>query len=331
MEKAVVVTTINHITKGVDKFASFDGWDTILIGDKKTPNIRSRGRSNLHFLSLEDQKEKGWALSHLLPENHYARKNLGYLTALEAGAKKIADTDDDNIPYDSWREQMHVENRKVRVIKSPVFPNVYSLFTDHHVWPRGYPLDRILDGQEVSLTDEVLSNSDIGVVQGLADLEPDVDAIYRLVLGKEITFNDHPPVALDAFVYSPFNSQNTLWHADVAALMYLPSTVTFRFTDILRSYVAQRGLWAIGKNVVFTGASVKQERNPHNLMADFQSEIPCYRDIDKVVETLNTLTLSGNPEVDLITMYEALEGKEIVDREEITLIDAWLDDLQEVK
>ena len=32
----------------------------------------------------------------LLPWNHYARKMLGYLKAMEAGASILVDTDDDN-------------------------------------------------------------------------------------------------------------------------------------------------------------------------------------------------------------------------------------------
>ena len=37
-----------------------------------------------------------------LPENHYCRKMYGYLHAIHHGAEIIVDTDDDNIPYDTF-------------------------------------------------------------------------------------------------------------------------------------------------------------------------------------------------------------------------------------
>ena len=40
----------------------------------------------------------------------------------------------------------------------------------------------------------------------------------------------------------------------VARLMYLPSTCTFRMTDIWRSLIAQRCLWELGQGVVFHAA-----------------------------------------------------------------------------
>ena len=41
--------------------------------------------------------------------------------------------------------------------------------------------------------------------------------------------------------------------------MYLPTFVTFRFTDILRSYVAQPIMWNAGYRLGFTNATVTQK------------------------------------------------------------------------
>ena len=52
--------------------------------------------------------------------------------------------------------------------------------------------------------------------------------------------------------------------------MYLPAFVSFRFTDILRGYVAQRIMWDYGLRLGFLPPNVFQKRNEHDLMADFR-------------------------------------------------------------
>jgi hypothetical protein len=71
--------------------------------------------------------------------------------------------------------------------------------------------------------------------QGIADENPDVDAIYRLILPLPQNFAKDVCVALARGSWSPFNSQNTMWWKYAAPLMYLPSYRNFRITDIWRS------------------------------------------------------------------------------------------------
>ena len=58
-----------------------------------------------------------------------------------------------------------------------------------------------------------------------------------MVLGGEVTFS-WDEFAISLITYSPFNSQNTLWRKELLPLAYLPSKVTFRYTDILRGMIA---------------------------------------------------------------------------------------------
>lgn len=78
------------------------------------------------------------------------------------------------------------------------------------------------------------------IQQGLADNNPDVDAIYRLILPFPTIFRKGRKVALGNNSWSPFNSQNTTWWKKAFPLLYLPSYCSFRMTDIWRSFVAQR-------------------------------------------------------------------------------------------
>jgi len=169
----------------------------------------------------------------------------------------------------------------------------------------------------------------VGVWQGLADEDPDVDAIYRLTDGSPTYFDSRAPVALAQQVVAPFNSQNTQFRKECFPLLYLPTSVTFRFTDILRGLVAQPILWAAGFQVGFTNATVVQKRNPRSPMIDFESEIPMYLKVEAVVEAVSgTVSRERSMCDNLFAAYEALLREGVVADGELTTLEAWLDDLR---
>ncbi len=321
----MIITTINPVTPAVELFETQIDWNLILVGDKKSPPIADTQR--MTFLSLETQLGLGMALGTASPVNHYARKNIGYLHAIDQGAQVIYDTDDDNIPYAHWCAPIGF--RCDTLARSPSgFVNIYRHFTDEHIWPRGFPLDEILDDR---LTYDTDCPTEIGVWQSLADADPDVDAIWRLTLNKDITFRRSDPVGIASGQYCPFNSQNTFWRREVFPLLYLPTTVRFRFTDILRGYIAQRLMRENGLCLGFMAASVRQERNPHNYLDDFKDETDCYLHIKPIVGLLDSLTLSGEYHQDLLTTYRALSQEGFVAAHELTTLEAWLSDLTAIK
>ena len=88
-------------------------------------------------------------------------------------------------------------------------------------------------------------------------------------------------------IFCAFNSQNTLWSDfDLFPLLYLPSTVSFRFTDILRGYIAQSVINSSSKNWGFYQATSYQERNDHNLMNDFRSEVSMYSNMEEIFQVI---------------------------------------------
>jgi hypothetical protein len=168
----------------------------------------------------------------------------------------------------------------------------------------------------------------------LADGSPDVDAIWRLVLGKPFRFQSGPSIALMSGVWCPFNSQSTWWWPEAYPLLYLPSFCTFRMTDIWRSFVAQRCLWELDLGVVFHAPEVIQERNEHDLMRDFGDEIPGYQLNRRIVKILEDLSLQPGAEAvgdNLWTCYATLIQEGIFPDKEMPLVDAWLDDLKALK
>lgn len=327
MTRAIVVTTINRPTRSVKKIATdCQEWHFIVVGDKKTP--ADWDWPGVQFLSFEEQLRRPHRLSALCPPNHYARKNLGYLEAMSHGAEIIAETDDDNIPYDNFLQSV---SRTVHgaVVDRKGWDNVYTHFTDERVWPRGLPLEEVVPSLSRPSGLGEKSDFDCVVQQYLADGDPDVDAVYRLTTEGEIRFSGDP-VVLSAGTFCPFNSQNTVWWPEAFPLLYLPSHVSFRVTDIWRAFIAQACLYAMGAHIAFCPPTVLQVRNEHSLIRDFADEIPGYLNNPRIMDLLAALPLSGGPgDVgdNLRSCYEALVKADLVPAEEIELLDAWLGDV----
>lgn len=328
-----VVTTIAEPTDSVrallHALVKFDA-SLIAIGDLKGPphfNV-----SGAEFLSLADQMRLPYKLASLLPTGHYTRKNLGYLYAMDRGASFIYETDDDNSPKANWSPRSSVV--KVQHIESRPWFNVYRAFTNEVIWPRGFPLDRIQHTEDSTSECHALIEEVVAPIQqGLSDGSPDVDAVWRLVFNQEFSFRPGPSLYLTKGTWCPFNSQSTWWWPVAYPLMYLPSFCSFRMTDIWRSFVAQRCLWELDMGLVFHGAEVYQNRNLHNLMRDFEDEIPGYRGNTLMTQILEEIRLDQGPVAitnNMTRCYEALTAAGFFHSDELTLLHAWIRDLESI-
>lgn len=323
----IVITTINHPTKAVEKFSILvkeRGWKLLVVGDTKTPEDWKC--DNAIYLSLNSQKEFFNTIAELIPVKHYCRKNIGYLYAIKNGATAIIDTDDDNLPYEDFAINVN-EKVKATLIGNDQWVNIYKYFTDKLIWPRGLSLNHIHTIGENKGVQEKWSP----VQQYLADEDPDVDAIYRLLFKQPLCFNkDAESLLIEHHTYVPFNSQNTIFFKEAFALLYLPCFVSFRMTDIWRSFIVQRLLQHMGGNLVFHKATVWQERNAHSLMKDFGDEVVGYLENEKIINTLENVDLTS------LTLTEAirkvwmslLEINIVIDKE-VEIINHWLQFFEE--
>lgn len=324
---AVVITSIaspNVILRQIAKDCLERNLPFYLIGDTKSP--ADFDLEGCDFYSVDRQLQTEFKSASLVPVRHYARKNLGYLLAIRDGASLIIETDDDNMPRPDFYSPLPVE-QFLPVLEGCGWLNVYRYYSDLLLWPRGLPLDEVNKPLPALPTAQT---AQCPIQQGLADDNPDVDAIYRLLLPLEITFRREPRLALSKNAWSPFNSQNTVFYRQAFPLLYLPAYCSFRMTDIWRSFVAQRIAWENGWSILFREATVAQLRNDHRLMKDFEDEIPGYLHNAAIRETLQKLTLKqGEAKIhhNMMLCYEALVAMGVVGAEEIPLLSAWLDDL----
>jgi hypothetical protein len=305
----------------------------IIVGDKSTPESW-RHIPGIMFLSLTDQHNSEFTLfSKALPERHYARKNLGYLLAAKETSDFIYETDDDNYPiinplYPSWNV-----SSKVVVNVEPTWINVYSQFEpklddkEIQIWPRGLPLTCITtkkgEQKEQMSTKQV---SRVNLIQGLAEGNPDVDAIFRMVNNNPSTikFKENHDYVLPINAISPTNSQTTWWSRSIFPLLYLPATCTFRVTDILRGIVALRFLHSREETVKYTSPRVFQERNEHDLIKDFVDELPIILNIEDFTRQLYSTIVPSSMYLYLREAYNLAAGKGLVTQEEFSILESWI-------
>lgn len=326
----VVITTIFKPTAGAERLSAMlakTGGTLWVMGDRPGPADYPLPATK--FYDINQQRSLSFSLAKGLPEKHYTRKNLGYLLAIQAGAQMLVETDDDNLPLPNFWNARAVGLKARRVSQKGWF-NAYRAFGQEQVWPRGFPLELIRE--PAPAIDSSLADTECFIQQGLANQNPDVDAVYRLVMPLPVDFVDNEPLALGAGCWCPFNSQNTTWFKPAFPLMYLPSCCSFRMTDIWRSFVAQRCLWEMNSQLAFTSASVYQERNDHNLLKDFQQEVPGYLQNNALREMLEATALEPGREPrtvceNLRRCYQTLITKGVLPAQEGDLVNAWIADL----
>ncbi len=328
---AIVVTSISHpntVLKYIATAALNRNYEFIVVGDEKSPH--DFFIDGCTFLTIQSQLKLGLSFAVHCPTSHYSRKNIGYLLALRKGANVIIETDDDNFPRQEFFD-LRSEFSHVPVVEAGQWVNVYRFFSDQLIWPREFPLNFV---KNIPPAIDDLSKETVHcpIQQGLADENPDVDAIYRLTLPLPQSFQPSVTVALGKGSCCPFNSQNTTWWLAAFPLLYLPSYCSFRMTDIWRSFVAQRIAWENDWYILFHEATVCQNRNTHNLMQDFADEVPGYLHNQSIIDTLNSLALRrGCPHIfdNMRTCYKKLVELKVIDSKELELLDAWLADVEQ--
>jgi hypothetical protein len=331
-DHALVVTSIsapNPVLQSLAEGCSREGVRFLVIGDRGSPaEFHLKG---CEFFDVPTQQQSGLRYAELCPLKSYTRKNIGYLMAIRDGAQIIVETDDDNFPRPAFWSPRE-RSVATRHLEGSGWVNAYRYFSDSGIWPRGLPLMEVQ--KAVPAYDELPAGDlDCPIQQGLADMNPDVDAIYRLLHTLPQNFRRDRRLALGSGAWCPFNSQNTTWWPDAFPLLYLPAHCSFRMTDIWRSFVAQRIAWVNGWSLLFHEPTVWQERNEHNLLRDFEDEIPGYLMNQLIARKLDSLDLKPgkkNLPDNLRACYRGLIEIGAIKSQEIPLLEAWIIDLARV-
>lgn len=349
-ERWIVVTSIFQPSPATRKLGEMtrQGWCYVVVADINGP-AEYDDVEGVIYLTVERQKALHFQIVALTPWRHFGRKNIGFLYAIAHGAKVIYDTDDDNrlkelkIPIAGYDESSTTRLKGPMSISQPVEPpgrsdvfNPYPSFapTCGHVWPRGFPLDHVMNKgvQNWTLAPGQLERPP-AVQQYLADEDPDVDAVFRLTRQLPCSFRGLPEglpgvLATPPQVFLPYNAQATVHLYEAFWGLLLPVTVHGRVSDIWRAYLTQKLLWDVGQVVAFLPSHVIHDRVMHDYLKDFQSESDLYLKATAMVNFLSKWTSDAPTLVErLEQLWAAFYSRGFVEIGDLRLAQAWIRDL----
>ena len=177
-----MITSISEPTDHVKyvQDALFE-WCLVVVGDSKSPS--NWKYKDAIFLSLQDQIDLAgrYRIVEEIPTNSYLRKIVGYLYAIDHGAKYIYETEDNNSALDGLLgfKYMRYRGLEMDCQTEKMFVNPYAYFGQPSVWPRGYPLEISETSVSVNCSKFTVSTKMPLIQQGLVNGDPDVDVIYR--------------------------------------------------------------------------------------------------------------------------------------------------------
>ena len=272
LNKFMVTTSINSPTRAMMEYVKRKEWKIIMVGDLKTPHEEYRKLEkeypNLYYMHPDTQNLKYKELSEAIGWNRIMRRNLGFCEAYARGADIIYSTDDDNILYENWGENIYVGQEIIAHCwksENGVFDPL-SVTNVNYLWHRGYPSELINSKNNIKYMGKIKRK--VLVQADLWDGVPDIDAMARIIYKPRVKLNfDAPFCSTDI---APFNSQNTFIHRSVIPYyMVLPHAG--RMDDIWASYIVQK---IFPDSVIFGQPTVYQERHEphHRNMKDLKDE-----------------------------------------------------------
>jgi hypothetical protein len=287
--KFIITTTINHPTKATLKFceiAEKKDFKFVIVGDLKTPHDDYKSLQekfkNVHYLSPEEQNELYPELSEIIGWKTIQRRNIGFVYAYKNNAEIIATVDDDNIPYDSWGDDILIGTEvEVDLYENTSCDYFDSISVTNHkdLWHRGFPIEFLQVKNNIEYKGKTIITP---LIQAeFWDGDPDIDAICRLSKRPIVKFNNFETFTTNQL--TPFNSQNTFLHRSILKY-YSVLPYIGRMDDIWGGYITQN---YFKNSVIFKKASVYQERNPQDLIKNLENEIIGYRNTLKLLENLN--------------------------------------------
>ncbi|XP_069130058.1 uncharacterized protein [Argopecten irradians] len=339
-----VVTTIFSASKAVKNMALLSQWCVVIVADKKTPDegtyisemkLNQANIQRIKYLSVTEQGALYPLLTDVIPLNHFGRKNIGYMYAIHHKAKYVWDFDDDNdgtVDLNDFKSPFSYVTDCASTTHLLVNPYPYFGVEETYTWPRGFPLQDI---KNKTTLPKLCNSSDaiqLGIVQSLANQQPDIDAIYRMSRDAPFNFRatrkSHKPFVVPGKKFAPLNAQATLWLTPTFPYIALPISVNGRVSDIWRSYIAQYFLHKENIRVAFSPPYVTQERNAHDSLRDFNAELDIYQ---KVKQLVHFISSEQSPYLSIVDLYKSLYMRNYLEELDIQFIEAWKKTLKSVE
>ena len=153
MKKYLILTSISEPSVATIKYceiADEKDWKLVFIGDLKTPHASYQALEskykNFMYMTPEQQKQLYPELSEAIGWNKCQRRNIGFVYAYDNGCDILATSDDDNIPYDNWGDEIFVGHKiEVDCYENKTAEAFDPISVTEHktLWHRGYPVEYV--------------------------------------------------------------------------------------------------------------------------------------------------------------------------------------------
>jgi len=339
MRFSLVTTTIN-VPSVLGLYRELrDDVSIVVVGDDRTPDdeVRRllRPLGNAVYYSRREQELLGYQCSPLIGWNCIMRRNVAILEAMKLKPDVIITIDDDNIPvgrsyFDHFESTFAEKFSGLAAGSADGWFNIGQLLVPS-VYHRGFPYE--LRGAPREIRMHPATDAQIGVSAGLWAGDPDIDAMDRIVSGPRV-HNWSPLIQHGLIVskdcYSPFNSQNTAFRSELAALMMVWIGVG-RYDDIWASYAAQRVLRETPYHVHFGQPMVWQQRNPQSHWKNLRDEMHGMENTSAFTRALDEIDVgNGGPLQMLRRIFEGLNGRSFIPSLTVEAGLRWCDDVESV-
>ena len=122
----------------------------------------------------------------------------------------------------------------------------------------------------------------------MVENDPDVDALFRLTQPEQYEWKTDKKIYISNENMCVFNTQNTFWvNKDLFISMLIPSTVSFRYCDILRGIICNIILNITNNHLLYISSNVIQKRNEHDLVEDLKSELLMYKHNENILNVIS--------------------------------------------
>ena len=343
------MTTFNSPNKPIlellKKLKILNRWKIVIISrNKKIDNNWKllEFEDVLIYLSIKDQKNLGYNIEKYLNYNSYSRKNIGYLYAIQHGAKEIYEIDEDII----ISNLNHLTNDLNNIFicyglrNDSKMINPFPYFGEADIWPRGFRINDINNNHENKYY--ILNSSQLNIkpliFQGLINGNPDVDSILiqtRIEKNNLINFNfsDNYPLLYLPGNYIPINSKNTRYLYDIFPYLLLPTSLNERICDIFRGYIIQYFAWNNNGSIIYYFTSIYQNNYSNWTKQQFLEEKDLFYKLDNLLKELNILlnTKNKNSIQLFLDFIKILVYKDFLKEDDLKLYKAFISDLLNIK
>ena len=307
--KAAIVTTTIHVPTNLEAYANDihengpEDTEIIIAGDSNTDPACEAWCNDRGFYYMSPATQIKWLRENgyeeyekFLPWKSVQRRNVAILSAYHNGAEIIVTIDDDNLwEGDGYFKQHGIGTTAERgvISSSSGWFNVCGYLAEM-LWRKFYPRGFSFNARSVFPGEKwTRETGRIVVNAGLWLGDPDIDAVTRIALRPNvISAKNVGTTVLANGTKCPFNSQNTALHRDVIPA-YCLATGVGRYDDIIASYVVTRIAHHLGDYISFGRPIVRQVRNHHDLYSDLDDELLGMRLIDRIVDWLYAIPLTG--------------------------------------